>query len=46
MDREQETLNVIQGLLDLVKNMQIEINKLTCEIAELRTKIISTNNNK
>jgi len=39
MDREKETLDIIQGLIDLAKSMQEQINKLNREMTELQNQI-------
>jgi hypothetical protein len=46
MDIKKETLNIVQGLMEVVRMeqslreaMQSQINKLVCEVAELRTKV-------
>jgi len=39
MDREKETLDIIQGLIDLAKSMQEQINKLNREMTELQNRI-------
>ncbi len=48
MDREKETLDVIQGLIDIVKteqslraSMQKQIDNLIVEVAGLRTEVLS-----
>jgi len=41
MDREQEILSVTQGLIDLVKIMQAQLDKLTCEVTELRSQSVA-----
>ena len=41
MDREKETLDIIQGLITLVKSMQTDINELKKSLIELELKINS-----